>query len=513
MGRTIAPKSAKGSPESATRSTIAPPAAKPRSRSASPSSGSSRRTVRSRSPARRASPDAAEQSASPALPADSLPNGQGQPASLLNTQDWDAIVAAAETESRAAHGAQRVDHVHTEMPLWLAELKEDWRSTNARLDEQRAVISAYQARVERQDHELAEIRAILEDNRALKEERTQLQQGLDAAHATIAELRRELASHVTQGGPTAMETDLPRPAPVPSVPLPSEGLMASQHAPTPAEAAALPVVPTATHRTVSFAAAAAANASRPARRRSKQPPPPPRTTRSPEQVLRLFSPPSGPQGYSFVYLHRSHRLSHSEVRKAMRDLDADQSRIIDVHFPVKGVVGCKVGVSTFQATHRGSTLMDITGLSNEELGELVRQQLDTGASILDTALPAEIRSDLDKTNKHTAAANIKQFEQTTPRYSGGKWTLPGALNRILFSKVRQHRLDALSVVQQHYQDANKLRIVGHAATEIFQELNAILVRVYGYASGKAMDEATKRVSDETLGIPVDDTADHKMEAT
>ncbi|ORY89850.1 hypothetical protein BCR43DRAFT_421993, partial [Syncephalastrum racemosum] len=57
---------------------------------------------------------------------------------------------------------------------------------------------------------------------------------------------------------------------------------------------------------------------------------------------RLFSPPSGPQGYSFVYLHRSHRLSHSEVRKAMRDLDVDQSLIIDVNFPVKGVVGLLV---------------------------------------------------------------------------------------------------------------------------------------------------------------------------
>ena len=56
---------------------------------------------------------------------------------------------------------------------------------------------------------------------------------------------------------------------------------------------------------------------------------------------RSFQPidPSTPIGYNFVYLSSPYRMPHSEVRKRLRILGVAQARVLDIHFPTKGVVG------------------------------------------------------------------------------------------------------------------------------------------------------------------------------
>lgn len=46
-----------------------------------------------------------------------------------------------------------------------------------------------------------------------------------------------------------------------------------------------------------------------------------------------------PTGYTILYLDSTHRSQHSETRKALTILGVPQGRIIDVHFPVRGIVG------------------------------------------------------------------------------------------------------------------------------------------------------------------------------
>lgn len=51
---------------------------------------------------------------------------------------------------------------------------------------------------------------------------------------------------------------------------------------------------------------------------------------------------SSKKGYAIIYLKSTHRSQHSETRKALAILGVPQGRIIDVHFPVRGVIGLLV---------------------------------------------------------------------------------------------------------------------------------------------------------------------------
>ncbi|KAI7847065.1 hypothetical protein BDC45DRAFT_415641, partial [Circinella umbellata] len=49
--------------------------------------------------------------------------------------------------------------------------------------------------------------------------------------------------------------------------------------------------------------------------------------------------PSTQSGFKFVYLHQHHRMTIKQLRDILRKLKIDNSRILDVHFPDRGVVG------------------------------------------------------------------------------------------------------------------------------------------------------------------------------
>lgn len=52
----------------------------------------------------------------------------------------------------------------------------------------------------------------------------------------------------------------------------------------------------------------------------------------------------GPQGYTYIFIGRSRKISRSEVRSRLRSSGIDTGRIIDVSFPVPGAIGLLVHV-------------------------------------------------------------------------------------------------------------------------------------------------------------------------
>ncbi|KAJ1989964.1 hypothetical protein H4R33_001891, partial [Dimargaris cristalligena] len=63
------------------------------------------------------------------------------------------------------------------------------------------------------------------------------------------------------------------------------------------------------------------------------PAPPAKAQRRYETATRMFIPDSGPQGFEYVVIPRNHRLTRTEVRKSLRILGVDASRLLDVTFP------------------------------------------------------------------------------------------------------------------------------------------------------------------------------------
>ncbi|KAI7856313.1 hypothetical protein BDC45DRAFT_423326, partial [Circinella umbellata] len=49
--------------------------------------------------------------------------------------------------------------------------------------------------------------------------------------------------------------------------------------------------------------------------------------------------PSTQSGFKFVYLHQHHRMTIKQLLDTLRKLKVDNSRVLDVHFPDRGVVG------------------------------------------------------------------------------------------------------------------------------------------------------------------------------
>jgi hypothetical protein len=63
-----------------------------------------------------------------------------------------------------------------------------------------------------------------------------------------------------------------------------------------------------------------------------------------DAIARGFNLVTGPQGYAHVYINRSRRFTRTEVRKNLRLLGVESSRIIDVTFPARDIIGLLVHV-------------------------------------------------------------------------------------------------------------------------------------------------------------------------
>ncbi|KAG0885520.1 hypothetical protein G6F34_013228 [Rhizopus arrhizus] len=158
-------------------------------------------------------------------------------------------------------------------------------------------VQTLQTRVTSHDDILAELNALRSENTSLK--------------AEIANLKAQLTS-------------------------PSDNLVIAPASSVPSLSVAVPSareqVPTAMVPT--YSAIAARNASKPASKKRKL------------AASRAFQPvdPSAPRGFEYLYLNRNRKLSRSEVRRNLRLLGLDLSRVLDICFPGPKVIGLLVHV-------------------------------------------------------------------------------------------------------------------------------------------------------------------------
>ncbi|CAO3693708.1 unnamed protein product, partial [Rhizopus stolonifer] len=63
-----------------------------------------------------------------------------------------------------------------------------------------------------------------------------------------------------------------------------------------------------------------------------------------ESEARHFRPVTGEQGFTYVYISRSHRMTHSEARRRLGRLGVESWSVLDVCFPAHSVAGLLVHV-------------------------------------------------------------------------------------------------------------------------------------------------------------------------
>ncbi|KAI9243224.1 hypothetical protein EDC94DRAFT_670565 [Helicostylum pulchrum] len=84
---------------------------------------------------------------------------------------------------------------------------------------------------------------------------------------------------------------------------------------------------------------------------------------------------SGPQGFTYVYIPRSRKLTRIEVRSRLRKIGVDTSRVLDIIFPAAGTIGVLLHiqyVKSFTATMvsiGGKTLDSFDVLDPKHLGD------------------------------------------------------------------------------------------------------------------------------------------------
>lgn len=74
---------------------------------------------------------------------------------------------------------------------------------------------------------------------------------------------------------------------------------------------------------------------------------PPRVSRPVRKVaaaLRAFQPvdPAAPTGFGYLYLPRSRQMSRADIRRRLRTIGIDTSRVLDICFPARGKMGLLV---------------------------------------------------------------------------------------------------------------------------------------------------------------------------
>ena len=199
-------------------------------------------------------------------------------------------------------------HDFPQLPDYLVKI-------NQRLDAHDRVLNEFHALRD-------QIEQLTITNAALTATNTQLQQKNAALERELKALRHS-------------------PQPTPAQPL---GSMASQHAPSAmATTSAIPALPTPSsmsakaHRGPSVGPRSFAEVTG----NGKKPPTPKKKVhpRQIEAAARRFSPPTNTTGFKYVYLHQKHRMTIRQLRDTLRKLKIDNSRILDVHFPDRGVVG------------------------------------------------------------------------------------------------------------------------------------------------------------------------------
>lgn len=102
-------------------------------------------------------------------------------------------------------------------------------------------------------------------------------------------------------------------------------------------------------------------------------------------ISRGFNVQTGEQGYEYVFMHKSRKFTRAQVRENLRLLGAEPSRILDVCFPARGVLGVLIHVQYKQellqlfAKHRISVISDFDPLDPKHIADPLYADRDESA--------------------------------------------------------------------------------------------------------------------------------------
>jgi hypothetical protein len=167
---------------------------------------------------------------------------------------------------------------------------------------------------------------------------------------------------------------------------------------------------------------------------------------------------------------------------------------------------------------------ELLQLSPEQLARLVslaRSAENQQSAQGPPPLPTEILGDLDGYSTKELSTFTQKFGKQLPTYDGTTWTRQGAVNKGFLPDLKKHNIDALQLVQQQHKDGGRLRTAARAATSLYEQLiaygdrkdeedpilsdiieNARLLAVFGYATGKTIDNEAKAITTKALHLPV-----------
>ena len=156
---------------------------------------------------------------------------------------------------------------------------------------------------------------------------------LESAHAEIARLKAALAESESarQALEAQLSSRLPAPLPQPTKAVSFASVVAASPVPPPARSSVL---------SASVSAASTTTISSSGTKRKKKPAaPPPSITKAAATVSRLFGPQTGiPSGYQFVYMSIARRRPLQEIRRLLHAIKINNSRVLDIQYPVPNVV-------------------------------------------------------------------------------------------------------------------------------------------------------------------------------
>lgn len=79
--------------------------------------------------------------------------------------------------------------------------------------------------------------------------------------------------------------------------------------------------------------------------------------------IRAFQAPTGPQGYEYMYLPSRNRSTRQSTRQKLRNLGIETNRVLDIHYPARGVVALLLHVQYHEELSTKFKELDIQPLT------------------------------------------------------------------------------------------------------------------------------------------------------
>jgi hypothetical protein len=229
---------------------------------------------------------------------ESLPNGQ-----VIPTQVSDEFPSTQESSASAFDMS-----LHSDMPEWVLSIQKQVRDMSSRLSDQ--------------ESRLFSLESLTAENLHLKQSLQDAQDKIALLESRLAQRHHHSPASDLNVVQEDVDVDMVAEASFPALPSRDLSSNGSKYATVP--------VP-APKKTIAQIVASSTKVPS-----SKQT----MSLKKKMAIGRAFmSAPPGPQGFKYVYIPRSRKLTRVEVRSRLRKIGVDTSRVLDIIFPAAGTVG------------------------------------------------------------------------------------------------------------------------------------------------------------------------------